>query len=491
MRLTHPQIGCLTVLTALIVGCQAPRPSASVARPKAEGAPSRARAVASTVQAVRLGDADSGRLPTHPSPESAAPPSVRFASDPSQVPRLISADDPFAGQAELQLPQLLGEVLGSNRTIQAMRSAWLAAAERYPQARAMEDPVFMSMLAPASLNSGIANTPGNSAGYLVGGSQTLPWFGKRQLRGEAALAESNAARWSVEDARLAIVEAASLAYYDYYLVRQELLLNRQNSAKLSEFREIAARKYEANIAPQQDVLQADVELAELARRQIELERMQRIATARINALMHCPPDTPLPPAPGTLNAAPVLRSAVELRAMALSRRPDLAALGAKVRAEQSRLALANKEFMPDFEIFGRYDNFWSQTSLRGQVGVNMNIPLYRDKRYAAVREAQWRLNQSRAEYEQRIDDINREVQTAYERFDEARQTVALYTEQILPAARKNVESAFAAYETGRGDFLRLVAAQRQLIGLQERHQQAIADYHRRRAELQRVVGQPI
>jgi outer membrane protein TolC len=290
---------------------------------------------------------------------------------------------------------------------------------------------------------------------------------------------------------LQLVEAAGTAYYDYYLVRQDLALNVQNIGKLREYHDIAARKYEANLAPQQDMLQAEVELAELARRQIELTRLERIAVARINTLMHLPPDAPLPPPPPHLDSPALNLSAGELRAMAMASRPDLASLSAKVRAEQTRVALANKEFLPDVEVFGRYDNFWSQASLRGQVGVNMNVPLYRDKRYAAVREAQWRLSQRRAEYQQRIDDINREVQTAYERFDEAQQTVGLYTSRILPAATKNVESAYAAYESGQGDFLRLVAAQRQLISLQERYQQSIADYHRRLVELERVVGQPL
>ncbi|HET6880244.1 MAG TPA: TolC family protein [Pirellulales bacterium] len=400
-------------------------------------------------------------------------------------------DEPFAGRQELQLPALLSEVQARNQTLSAMRAAALAAAERYPQARALDDPVFTGMLAPASLSSAVTSVPGNVAGYVVGGAQKLPWFGKRELRGRAALDESVAARWDVGDARLTIIEAAGLAYYDYYLLRQDLALNAENTAKLREFHDIAARKYEANLAPQQDMLQAEVELAELARRQIELERLQRIAIARINTLMHRPPDAYLPAAPARLAAPLLILSAAELRRSALAQRPDLASLSAKIRAEQARLQLAKKEFLPDFEAFGRYDNFWSQASLRGQVGVNMNVPLYRDKRYAAVREAQWRVAQRRAEYEQRIDDIQREVQTAYERFDEAQQTVGLYTNQILPAARKNVASAFAAYETSGGDFLRLVAAQRQLISLQERYQEAIAGYHRRLVELERVVGQPL
>jgi outer membrane protein TolC len=65
------------------------------------------------------------------------------------------------------------------------------------------------------------------------------------------------------------------------------------------------------------------------------------------------------------------------------------------------LALANKEFFPDFELVGRYDSFWqpvaTQGDLRAQAGVNMNVPIYLEKRRAAVREAMFKLNQQRAE----------------------------------------------------------------------------------------------
>lgn len=422
---------------------------------------------------------------------AAMPPAARLAGFQQDHRPVPTNDEPFAGQPELLLPQLIIEVLARNQTLAAMHAASQAAAERYPQARALDDPVFTGVLAPASLSSSVTSIPGNTAGYVVGAAQKLPWFGKRELRGRAANEESVAARWEVGDARLQLIEAAGLAYSDYYVVRQELALNRENTAKLRQIHEIAAAKYEAKTAPQQDVLQADVELAELARRQIELARLERVSIARLNTLMHRPPEAYLPPAPAVLDAPPLVLSVAELRRAALGQRPDLAALHARLRAEQARLELVKKEFLPDFEIFGRYDNFWNQASLRGQAGLSMNVPLYQDKRYAAVREAQWRVSQRRAECEQRIDDINHEVQTAFERFDEAQQTVALYRAQILPAAAKNVESAFAAYESSGGDFLRLVAAQRQLVIFQGRYQESIADYHRRRVELERVVGQPL
>ena len=49
-------------------------------------------------------------------------------------------------------------------------------------------------------------------------------------------------------------------------------------------------------------------------------------------------------------------------------------------------------------------------------------------------------------------------------------------------------AARAGYVAGNVDFLRLVEAQRQILELREKHQMAIADFHRRMAELERAVG---
>ena len=80
------------------------------------------------------------------------------------------------------------------------------------------------------------------------------------------------------------------------------------------------------------------------------ERMRQVAIARLNTLLHQPPDCPLPPPPARLRLAAALPEAPELRALALARRPDLAALTDRLAADQAALALAYKEFCPDFEL---------------------------------------------------------------------------------------------------------------------------------------------
>ncbi|HTI51899.1 MAG TPA: TolC family protein, partial [Planctomycetaceae bacterium] len=242
---------------------------------------------------------------------------------------------------------------------------------------------------------------------------------------------------------------------------------------------------------QQDVLQADVELAKLESRHIELQQNERVAIARINTLLHRVPDHPLPPTPPLLATSDVIPAAEQLRQTALAQRPDLAAQAARIQAEQASVALACKEYYPDFEFMGRYDQFWTDVEQRPQVGMNVNVPLNQTRRKAAVREAMFRLSKMQAEYDQQVDNIGHDVEAGLARLDGSRQTVALYATRILPASRANVESANSGYVAGTVDFLRLIQAQRELIELQEKHQAAIADYHRRRAELERVIGVPI
>lgn len=131
-------------------------------------------------------------------------------------------------------------------------------------------------------------------------------------------------------------------------------------------------------------------------------------------------------------------------------------LACQIASRLRFFVLTYKEFYPDFEIMGRFDCFWQPTStqgdLQGQVGVNVNVPIYLEKRRAAAREAMFELSKQRAEYEQRVDDVNQEVEAAYGEVVEMAEIVKLYAERTLPAARQNVASAQSDYVANRGDF---------------------------------------
>jgi outer membrane protein TolC len=479
----------------LLPGCRTARPQ-NASMPQAAVIPSRTANLAS-------GGSQAVAGPPLPRPAAAGSPAATMQvahSQPAQSPERLpepeeivvpaASDGMFANDGELSLPKLLDLVQARNASLDAMANAWRAAAQRYPQAIALDDPMLMTMMAPASFASNQVQPA-----YVLGGSQKIPWFGKRELRGQEAQAAASASFHEVRDARLQIAESTRLAFYEYYLLDRQLELNRQSVEILGELRDTAQVKYENNQVTQQDVLQADLELAGSERRKLELQRMYRVAIARINTLLQRHPDQPLPPPPVELAQGVDPPPADLLRQMAVTGRPDLASLAARVRAEEAAVDLAYKQYYPDAEFYGRYDSFWqpaaTQSDLRTQVGVNINVPIYRRRLQAAVCEAEFRLNQRRAEYRQREADVQYEVQSAYEQVLEARQAVRIYNDKLLPAAEQNLDVARSNYDVGKITFLGLLSAQQQLVREREQYQQALAAYHSRLAELQRVVGGPL
>lgn len=405
----------------------------------------------------------------------------------SDLPLASDADDPFGGRSELPLDELVAAVKARNPSLQGALATWNAAANKYPQVIALDDPMFQSMYAPRSY-SGDSNV---QASHYFGIAQKFSWPGKRGLRGNQANWEAAAASFDVGEVQLRLTEAARMAFFDYYLNQRERELNASSREALSRFRDVARAKYEANQVSQQDVLQADVELAQFEQRQIELTQEQIVVIARINTLLHRRPDHPLPAPPRRISVDVELPPVEGLREWAVGHRPELQALAARVQSEQSAAALACKEFYPDFELMGRYDRFWIDREQQPQIGLNMNVPLNQSKRHAAVQEALWRVHKMQAEYDQTADTIRGEVQSAYARVEGSRRKVEVFESKILPAARDNLSAAQSGYEAGTVDFLRLIEAQRQLLDLREKSQIAVTDFHRRAAELSRAVGQDV
>jgi outer membrane protein TolC len=380
----------------------------------------------------------------------------------------------------------VAEVLSLNPDIRSATAAWRAAAQRYPQEISLDDPMFGYMLGPGSWGSDEVDSA-----YTLEASQKVPWPGKRELRGSIARAEANAAYFDAEEQRLRIAEATRLAYYEYFLAHRQLDVLNESTSLLQGFREIALRKFESAEAEQQDVLLADVELAQLERQRLSLARAERVARARINTLLLVSPESPLPPPPADLELRNRLPSSEELLDLALAQRPELAAQSARIRRERYAAALARKEFLPDMEFVARYDAFWQEEPLRPMVGMNINVPIYKAKRWAAVREASARGAQQQATLESQANEISFLVEQAYQRVQEGAETVKVYRERILPSARHSVEAAQASYTAGRLDFLRLIESQRQLVSLEEGYYAAIAEYHQRLAELDRQTGEPL
>lgn len=399
------------------------------------------------------------------------------------APLTQEAESIFEGEEALRLDALIDAVLERNPSMDAMEATWQAARARYPQAISLDDPMLSYALAPTTIGNDETDD-----GHRIDLSQRLPWPGKLELRGKIVQHETDAARHDIETVRQRLIVETARAYYDYYYVFRAVEVNEVNIELLEEFQRIAETKYAAGTASKQDPLQAEVERYHLEHRAIVLERMRRVSRARINTLLHRAPELELPPPPVQAEAPESIPDVAPLRERAVNTRPELQSLARQLEARRAARRLAKKEYYPDITVMGTYNSMWASEEHRWTIGAGINIPLQIDRRRGAEAEALAETMRIAAELVARVDDVAFEVSRAYDMLIESEHVVRLYDETFLPVAEENLKAAQSGYENGMNDFLALLNAEKNLMLVQLAHQQALTEYHQRRADLERAVG---
>lgn len=389
----------------------------------------------------------------------------------------------FAGDAQLERSALVDAVLARNPDVAAARAALRAALAEVPQAASLDDPMVGYSVAPLSI---VGDAP---FGHEVEVRQKLPFPGKRRLRAEAALAEAEAAAAQIDVVRLELAQMTSEMFDDYYVVARALEINAHHQELMTELRDSATAQYVAGRGAQQDPIQAEVELAELERDRLGLEAERDQIVARLNGLLHRAPETELPPPPPELHAAPVPDgTSAELQAIALERRPQRDAARARIRASEAEIAVARRDYYPDFELMASYNSMWDMPEHQRMVGVMIDVPLQRGRRRAAVEQAEAETAQMRFEDERLADEIRVDVDRGHRRVVEAQATVEVHEKKLLPAVRDQLDAARAGFTSAQNDFNSVVEAEQNLREAELELAMARAELSRRQAALARAVG---
>ena len=389
----------------------------------------------------------------------------------------------FAESKELDRGALIASVLARNPDVDAAREGLRAALAEVDAATGLDDPMVSYELAPLSV---VGDAP---FGHRVEIRQPLPFPGKRRLAGEAALAMAEAEAAEIEAVQLELAQMTSELFDEYYVVARALAINEHHRALMTEMKESAEIQYVAGRASQQDPIQAEVELAELEIERLGLETQRAEIVAQLNGLLHRSPEAALPPPPDELDLAVAPEgTSEELQALALERRPQRDAAQARIRAAQAEIAVAKRDYYPDFELMAGYDSMWDMPEHQWMVGVMVEVPLQRGKRRAAVEKAEAETAKMRFEDESLADEIQVEVARAYRRVVEAKERVVLHEKTLLPAVRDQLDAARAGFTSAQNDFMAVVAAEEALREAELELEMARAEVSRRQAALARAVG---
>ncbi len=383
----------------------------------------------------------------------------------------------------LALTEVIAEVREHNPDIEAARARVAAAKARPAQVSAYDDPMvsYEAWNAPEPFKLDQAD---NNIFRL---SQKIPFPGKRSLAGTMAEHDADMADQNLRSVELDVVAAATKAYYDLWMVHQNILVYSRDKDLVERFAKIAEQKYAVGQVSEPDVLRSQVELTRLINRVTAETLAANAARAALNALLSRADDEPLgvPQDP----AAPALDARLEdLVALALDKRPERVAQQAAIAREENGLRLAKLNYLPDFELSaGRFVNYRARDGVGAMVSVSIPIA-YKAKYDAGVSEAEARLSAAKSDLRRVDDAIRREVRQAFVAARTALEQRNLFVSTLIPQAELALRGTEAGYETGKIDFLSLIDSVRAIESVHVEHIEAEAAFAKSFADLRRAVA---
>ena len=123
--------------------------------------------------------------------------------------------------------------------------------------------------------------------------------------------------------------------------------------------------------------------------------------------------------------------------------------------------------------------------------LGLSVPLWFWKPAAMVAEAAAEKEMAEAELEAARLATASDFRTAFVRAETAQRLAESYRTSLLPQAESALTVAESGYKAGWTTFLDLLDAQRSLLNFKLEYNQYLADYERRSAELERVIGEDL
>ena len=405
------------------------------------------------------------------------------------VPQEHRLDRPVYSGDPLTLQHAIDAALEGNPELVALRKQLESVRHRPDQDRFLSPPMVEAQIWQWPLNT---LNPAKTNMYMFTATEELPGRGKRQLRATVAEKDVALAGVDIDTRARQVVDAVKQAYLDLFLARTSIDIHLSTVDLLRQFADVSQAKYATGRISQQDVLKAVVELTRLHDDVIVFGQQADLAGARLNTLMDRPTGAPIGPLTAPHEHL-LLPAAEELQRVAIERQPEVHMARLQVERAQAELAVAEREYKPDFSVTGGYLLMPNQTdSWLGKVTVTWpRAPWSRRRIDARVAEATAAVDTAKARGRTVENTLRLAVHEAYVRVKAAEQRAALLRTTVLPQSQQTLEVSRIAYQTDRVDFLALLDNERTLLNVQHDYNRALTDHAQGLADLERAIGTEI
>jgi outer membrane protein TolC len=399
----------------------------------------------------------------------------------------IAQEQQSISTAPVTLKELIREAEQNNPEIAAAERGYAAATHVAPQESALPATQFTVQQFSVGSPRPFAGYTNSDFAYVgLGVSQEIPYPGKRGLRAQVANREADVRHIQIESMRRTVTDKLKAVYFRLAYLQQTLWVLQRNDQLLKDVEQIVEARYRVGQGNQQEILRAQLQHTKILQEITMHHRQVGQLEAQLKQLLNRSPDTPDIQAE-PLAARALNHNASELFDLVKQQNPDVQVQQAMLNKTESQIALAKKEFRPDFGVQYTYEN--TDRKFRDYYMASFSITLpNRGRRKAELAEAEANRDQVNKQLEAEVQRRLAEVKGQLVVAQTSEEQLKIYKDGLIPQSDATFRSALAAYQANRQDFQTLLSSFMDVLNLQLEYQRELADHEIALARLENLTG---
>ena len=351
-----------------------------------------------------------------------------------------------------------------------------------------------------TVTSGITAVPKEQYNFVTSFSQ--PIFTGFSLLRQYDIAKLGLDRAQVKEqlVRQDIILDAKNAYFQILQTQKLHDIGQKTVVQIRAQKEVADNFYQVGMTPLNDLLQAQVELANAKQELIVAKNNLDNAESNFNTLLRRPINTPVV-LKDILDYSPFEETLEYCLSEAEKNRIEIKIADMEIEISQKEIQLAKKDYYPSIDLKGNYFNYGTEWDVDGGEGIydpsGWNIQAVAKWNFwewgrtsYGVKEKQSRLVQAQLQKKEIFDNIHLEVKTAYLRTQEAEKAIKT-VEKAIEQAKENFRINQERYKEQISTQTDVLIAQTLLSRTMTNYYNALYAFKISKATLYRSIGQEV
>jgi outer membrane protein len=296
--------------------------------------------------------------------------------------------------------------------------------------------------------------------YGIRATQLLYDFGKTSSSIDAATYELQSREIETLRTKNRVALEFIIAYLDLLESEKLVQVAAEEVKQYEAHKRDAEVRYDAGVVTKNDVLQADVTLADSRQRYLTAENFRSIRASRVNSLLLRPLNEAVKPA--EVHKTP--SSGISLEdawTLAEAESPEIRVIDAGIRAKEESIKSTQAEYLPSFYVSGGYEYLENQYMVNQDnwsliAGVNINLSSG-GASSAKIHIGKNQLASLRITRDKIVDAVRLDVQEAYLNLQSSAQKIEV-TKTAVAQAEENLRLQRLRYQEGVGTAIELLDA---------------------------------